>query len=246
VQEHRLRLNFNVAVTSDHGLSFGAWTRAQIGSNGRGANATGVFSGSTVWVEASGVRLQFGNQDGAIASTYVGFVGIGYTGGTFTGNTGFLGSSGIHEVSSTGAGVANLAQLSYTMGGLRVALSHSRGGHSEIAARYTFDAFSVAAGTTINSPTGTELRTISARYNAGGWSASVIAVRDLAGENGLSLTGSAALGGGTASAYIGRLAGETYSGLGYSYGLGGGASLAAGVERIPAGTRANIGVVFNF
>ncbi|MCB1395658.1 MAG: porin, partial [Rhodobacteraceae bacterium] len=29
-QEHRLDLNFNVSVEADHGLTFGAWTRARM------------------------------------------------------------------------------------------------------------------------------------------------------------------------------------------------------------------------
>ena len=63
-QENRLTLNFNVAVQADHGLTFGAWTRGRI--SGRGAS--GVLAGSRVWVEASGLRVTFGNTDGALAT----------------------------------------------------------------------------------------------------------------------------------------------------------------------------------
>ena len=55
-QENRLQFNFSVSVEADHGLTFGAFSRARM-TNG----ATGVFSGSRVWVESNGLRLTFGN-----------------------------------------------------------------------------------------------------------------------------------------------------------------------------------------
>src|SRR5690606_5961805 len=85
-QEQRLRLSFEVAVQADHGLSFGAWPRAQMGTVFPGMAAPGGFSPARVWVETNGFRLTFGNSDGAIATYgyshgWLGGCGVGYEGG---------------------------------------------------------------------------------------------------------------------------------------------------------------------
>jgi hypothetical protein len=86
-QENRFQLNFSTTVQADHGLSFGAFSRVRI-NNG----AAAVFSGSRVFVEANGLRLTFGNVDGAIRGAgvshgYAGGCGVGYVGGHFCGDT---------------------------------------------------------------------------------------------------------------------------------------------------------------
>ncbi len=265
--ENRLRLNFTVSVQGDHGLSFGAFTRAQMQS----ANppvATGVFSGSRVWVEASGLRLTFGNQDGAIQQFgYVGGQFVGYTGGTFLG--GSAGNAIVPQAfDSTGGGYPRIG-LQYTFGDTVIALSHDRqhtaGGVSsatEIAVRSRFDAFSVAIGyaNRTNSGTatvpvylpGSSWATASVAYNGGTWTVGLIVSRLEGRSTNYSLTGSAQLGGGTLNGYVGRyddgilLTTNTVYGLGYAYGLGGGASLSAGVERTNGRTQGTFGVVFNF
>ena len=86
--ENRLQLNFTAAAEGDNGLRFGAFSRAQMD-----VGRAGLFSGSRVWVETSGLRLTFGNQDGAIATsgTARGVDGrIGYEGGQQHGETGGL------------------------------------------------------------------------------------------------------------------------------------------------------------
>lgn len=163
-QENRLVLDFTVAVQGDHGLSFGAYTRAQI-DNG----TAGLFSGSNVYVEASGLRLSFGNLDGAILTSgtshgFGGGCGIGYVGGHYCGDSAGLvglftlglvpalsGNAVIsafqaQEFDYTGGGDPAMARLDYSFGETAVSLSHQRGGSTELGVRSRFDAVTVALG----------------------------------------------------------------------------------------------------
>ncbi|MFN3955189.1 MAG: porin [Pararhodobacter sp.] len=243
VQENRLQMNFAVSVQADHGLSFGAFSRVRI-NNG----TTGVFSGSRVWVESNGFRLTFGNQDGAIRGVgashgYLGGCGVGYVGGHLCGDSaGLLGVT--HGFDSTGGGPAARARVDYTMGDYAVALSHDRGGATELAARARFDAFTVAAGYARNTGAG-RVVTVSGHYNGGNWGAGVILARIGATTNG-SISANVELGGGNLYGYVGRVGGESTYGLNYGYGLGGGATITAGAERVGATTVASIGVAFRF
>lgn len=267
-QENRLQFNFTVSVTADHGLTFGAFSRARI-TNG----ATGVFSGSRVWVQANNLRLTFGNVDGAIRGAgtshgYVGGCGVGYVGGVTcadavgligvysygfpgTGVPGVVAPNVTHGFASTGGGAPARIRLDYTMGDTRIALSHDRGGDTEIAARTTFDAFTVAAG---YSSFGVDnVWTISGHYNGGSWGAGVI-VASLFGSTNYSVSGNVQLAGGNLYGYYARLnhigAGVNAFGINYGYGLGGGATLTAGLEQLTGSgdtvTTASVGVAFNF
>jgi hypothetical protein len=164
-QENRLQFNFSVSVTADHGLTFGAFSRVRI-TNG----ATGVFSGSRVFVEANNFRLTFGNVDGAIrgAGTSHGYAGgcaIGYVGGHYCGDTagllgfgtlglvtGYLSAGGAgqtnqtHGFASTAGGPASRIRLDYSFGDTRMALSYDRNGATEVGVRSRFDAITVALG----------------------------------------------------------------------------------------------------
>jgi len=259
--ENRLTLNFNVAVQADHGLSFGAWTRARINSSGTslvgpgpdGLPGTaddvvtrgGLFSGSRVWVEASGLRLTFGNVDGALATagTSHGWLGgcmIGYEGGTLCGDAVGL-YTVAHQEQSTSGQAAALTMVSYTAGNYTVAVSDLDGVSTEIGARATFGAVTVAAGfTTLG-----DVWTVSGHYTGGAWGVGAIVASNAVATN-WALSGTANLGGGTLYAYVGREFGADAFGLSYGYGLGGGATLTVGGERVGATTVASVGVAFNF
>ena len=117
---------------------------------------------------------------------------------------------------------------------------------------------------------------LSGHYNGGTWGVGLLAVRvsysgalsPLTHTN-YSLSGNVELGGGNLYGYVGRVfhasaagaplapnlrAAFNVAGISYSYGLGGGATLTAGIERFsgsPAGvsvrgTSASVGVAFNF
>jgi len=243
-QENRLTLNFNVSVAADHGLTFGAWARARVSGQG----AVGVISGSRVWVESNGLRLTFGNVDGAfrgagVAFGYLGGCGVGYEGGQQCGD-----SMGLLPITQGQSSTGNLAvartRVDYTMGSTRVALSHDRGGATEIGVRTTFDAITVAAGYSTG-PFGVDFYSVSAAYNGGNWSAGAGVAADGVVTNYV-LQGSANLGGGRLYGYLGRVNGANSYGLNYGYGLGGGATLSVGAERVGAVTTASVGVAFNF
>lgn len=264
VMENRLRLQFNVAIEADHGLTFGAFARTQSGSNG--AAFAGVISGSRIWVESNGLRLTFGNQDGAIQSRLVGAQTVGYTGGTFAGSSAgmFIYPQG---QTSNGAGPNQRVAVQYQASGYFVHVSHDRAAGAvpsatEIAVGGTFGQFSVmlghanATGAGVYAPN-SEVTTLGAAYNGGSWGVSAVVARlgtgvVAGGGTNWIIGGNVALGGGTLNGYVGRYVDgvgatndNTY-GLGYSYGLGGGARVAAAIERTNEVTRAEVGVAFNF
>jgi len=257
-QENRLTLNFNVSVQADHGLAFGAWTRARMSVTGQGTALGNGFSGSRVWVQANNFRLTFGNQDGAIrgagtAMGYAGGCGIGYEGGIQCWDAaGLLSVS--HAQNSTGDDNEPMVRADYTFGSTRIAVSHARGGSTELGVRTTFDAFTVAFGYTNDggaSSAGEPVYTLSGRYNAGAWGAAVLVAHGNSVTN-WSLQGNVQLGGGNLYGYIGEINSRQSYGVNYGYGLGGGATLHAGVERlegtaiIPNRTVGSVGVVFTF
>lgn len=250
-QENRLQFNFSVSVQADHGLSFGAFSRARI-TNG----STGVFSGSRVWVEANNFRLTFGNVDGAIRGAgtshgYAGGCGIGYEGGQQCGDS--VGLLASHAFASTGGGHPSMLRIDYSFGDTRLALSHQRDGSTEFGIRSTFDAFTVALGyanrVTPTAATGS-IVTVSGHYNGGTWGAGLIVARFSNGAgataNNWALSGNVELGGGNLYGYVGRVFSERAYGLNYGYGLGGGATLSVGAERVGSHTTGSVGVAFNF
>jgi len=269
MQENRLQFNFSVSVEADHGLTFGAFSRARI-NNGGGAGGNGgviswndvnddglitaneadrgggFFSGSSVWVESNGLRLTFGNTDGAVrgagaAFGYLGGCGVGYEGGQQCGDSlGLLGNT--HGFASTGGGAASRVRVDYSMGSTRVAVSHDRGGNTEIGVRTSFDAWTVAIGYTTF---GVNVTTASVAYNGGSWSAGV-GLATGGGTTNYVLQGSANVGGGSLYGYVGRVFGANSYGLNYGYGLGGGATLSVGAERVGTTTTASVGVAFGF
>lgn len=263
VMENRLRLQFNVAIEGDHGLTFGAFVRTQSGSAG-GVSYAGALAASRVWVESNGLRLTFGNQDGAIQTRLVGAQTVGYTGGTFAGSSAgmFIFPQGQTSNGLPGpAGPNQRVAVQYQANGYYVHVSHDRGmggGNSgtEIAVGGTFGQFSVMVGhANATGPAylaGTSMTTVAGAYNGGSWGLSaIVARRENVGTNWI-IGGNVALGGGTLNGYVGRYVDgapatndNTY-GLGYSYGLGGGARVAAGIERTNDVTRAEVGVAFNF
>lgn len=239
--ENRMTLNFTATVEADHGLTFGAWMRARNGSG-----TSNGFSGSRVWVEANNLRLTFGNTDGAVrgagtAFGYAGGCGIGYEGGQQCGDS--LGLLPVtHGQNSTGGIADQRVRIDYSFGDTRVALSHDRFANTtEIGVRSSFNAFTVAAGYM----TIADIYTISAAYNGGSWNVGAMIAANSVATN-WQINGSVELGGGTAYAYVGEVFGANAYGVNYAYGLGGGANLVAGAERVGGLTTASIGVNFSF
>jgi len=262
--ESRLQFNFSAAVQADHGLSFGGFTRLRLQTAGGTATqmTSQLFSGHRVWVEAGGLRLTFGNQDGAITTSgtamgYLGGCGIGYEGGQLCGDTvGLMDGGNATWFGSNAPGGVNTGDdqtvhARYTMGDWQAAISAERSNGVEVAVRGRFDAFTVAAGFQQERGLSARVATVSAHYNGGAWGVGAIVARITSGgvgDTNFAINANADLGGGNLYGYVGRLYGDNAYGLNYSYGLGGGASIVAGAERTVWNdtTTGSVGVVFNF
>lgn len=189
---------------------------------------------------------------------------------------GILAAAQAQEFDYTGGGNPSMLRIDYSFGDVRVALSHQRNGATELGVHAAFDAFSVALGysnraaiTTAINPFGGALVpgnvvTLSGHYNGGTWGVRVIAARvsysgllSAFDHTNYSLAGNVELGGGSLYAYVGRVHGGVLNtiplntaGISYGYGLGGGATLTGGLERISGGggtwTSMTVGVAFTF
>ncbi|MCA2013249.1 porin [Cereibacter sphaeroides] len=251
-QDHELTLDFNVVVEADHGLTFGAWTEAEMTSGWPGTAAPGVFSGSRVWVESNGLRLTFGNSDGAINSfgTAIGSCGVGYAGEGIA-FSGLCLDQGLVPLFAHAEGdIAPQAMISYEGANYAIAVSNERGGSTEIAGQYTFGAITVAAG---YSDVADGAFVVSGHYDAGSWGVGALYSAVDTGPfyvDGWALQGNVDVYGGTVNAYVGEVLAATTYGVSYGYGLGGGAELEAGVERAENGgvdvTTVSVGVNFSF
>ncbi len=256
--EARLQLDFSATVRADHGLRLGAFTRARMQSQGGTATQqqTGQFSGARVFVEAEGFRLTFGNQHGAIATsgTARGVGGrVGYEGGQQHGETAGL-RGVVTRFNSTGATGANTVgqqtiHARYSAGDWAAALSTERGRGWEVGARARLDAITVAAGYQSARGGTARVATASAHYDGGDWGVAVLVARIAAGApavNNGSISANMSLGGGDLYGYVGRTGGSSAFGVSYGYGLGGGARVVAGGERVGGRNTASVGVVFRF
>lgn len=249
-QESRLRLDFSVAVEADHGLTFGAWTRAQMASVWPGAATAGGFSPARVWVESNSVRLTFGNSDGAIASYgyshgWLGGCGVGYEGGQLCGDTAGL-LAVTQQQTDTNATHPAQVMLSHEGANYAVAVSHQRNGTTEVAGNYSFGAITVGAGYT--NVFGGDAWTLSTHYDGGSWGVGAI-YADVFQTGNWSISANADIYGGSLYGYIGEIANSATYGLSYGYDLGGGATLTAGAEHWDAGpgvSTASVGVSFTF
>lgn len=251
--EQRFQLNFTATVEADHGLSFGAYTRARMTTTGAGVNQNGTFSGARVWVEANGFRLTFGNQDGAFAGLAVGGTTVGYTGMSFIGLAGMASDGDSQEFQSIGPAEAARVRVDYTFGNTTVALSYDTNdtwmtpnantlpvNEAELAVRSTFGAFTVAAGVSSE-----DEFFLGGAYDGGSWGLGAT-YYDTDGSENWVVSGRVALGGGTLNGFAGDVYGDDVYGIGYSYGLGGGATISAGYESIDGVSGAEVGVVFTF
>ena len=251
-QDLEMSLEFSALVEADHGLTFGAWSEAVMSSSFPGIADTGTFSGARVWVESNGLRLTFGNSDGAINSfgTALGSCNLGYAEAGL-GLTGICTDQGLVPFFAHGedAGVPQ-AMISYEGDNFAVAVSNQRGNSTEIAGQYTMGTITVAAG---YSNIADGAWTVSGLYDAGSWTLGALySSVDLGGADidGWALQGTADVYGGTVFAYYGEAETITSYGVSYGYGLGGGAELEAGVERTEiAGfdiTTYSVGLNFSF
>ncbi|WP_461468620.1 hypothetical protein [Pararhodobacter sp.] len=235
-QDATLQLDFTVEIEADHGLSFGAWTAAEI------SNAPGIFSGSRIWVGAGDLLLTFGNANGALTEFgYLGGGGVGYEGGILNGDA--AGLDAVAQEEDTAGPGPEIVRLDDALGETALSVSHQRGGSTEFGVQRSLGAWTLAAG--YSDAMGFDNWALSGTYEAQGWGAGLL-VAEVLGSTNWALSGTADLGGGALYAYVGEVFGLDAYGLSYAHDLGGDAVLTAGAERVGAVTVVSLGVAFAF
>lgn len=231
----RVRVNFGLSATGDHGLTFGGTLRIGQSWNGATYTAIGPQNGS-VFIQANGLRITYGDIDGAVAqrvAIYGG--GMGYTGriGRPATHAGYLEGDG---------GAQSSIRVDYDMSGFGVSLAAAQGvaNDAEIAVSYSASGLSVAAGYEEGGNW-----SVSGSYTSGAYTVGLLHSRNGA-VNGTRVWGSYAMGATTLRAVVSRVAAVNTYGVGVTYALGGGANFHAAVAREGAATTAQVGVTFSF
>ena len=213
----RFRVIFTASGETDGGLTFGASVRNdQIGTGGT-ANGD-----STVYISGAFGKLTMGDTGNA-ADSLVGQVsGVGYTS---------LGS--LNEISWLGKDVTG-AQYEYSAGALTFALGLGQANATEdfisAAVKYSTDAYSVALGYEDNNSVGSEISVLGSATFSGATVKAKIVDGDATVDTAYALSVDYALSGANLTAFYTAHGNSIANyGIGASYDLGGGASVAGGI-----------------
>lgn len=216
----RFRVIFTASGETDGGLTFGASVRNdQIGTGGTGGTANGD---STVYISGAFGKLTMGDTGNA-ADSLVGQVsGVGYTS---------LGS--LNEISWLGKDVTG-AQYEYSAGALTFALGLGQANATEdfisAAVKYSTDAYSVALGYEDNNSVGSEISVLGSATFSGATVKAKIVDGDATVDTAYALSVDYALSGANLTAFYTDHGNSVANyGIGASYDLGGGASVAGGI-----------------
>ncbi|WP_136636280.1 porin [Pseudooceanicola onchidii] len=268
VLHHRLDLNFDIETESDAGVTFGARIRMRASTGSafarnaamaaNPANGTGAFNGARLYAESNGLTVAVGNILGAVDSMpnlYTGAVGL--TGLSFAANPAIIGDN--HAYSGGGAGLTQGAEIIYSANGLGLHVSYGGAAgakQTQVAASYTFNNYTLAAAFVDNTnPAATDTKWV---VTAGGtFGPATLALKVAENETTGTVYGLGAnievAPSTTVQAYFMKddnntnaYAEDTAYGVGFVYGLGGGASVRGGVEKSYGDTKADLGVRFNF
>jgi outer membrane protein OmpU len=213
----RFRVIFTASGETDGGLTFGASVRNdQIGTGGT-AN-----DDSTVYISGAFGKLTMGDTGNA-ADSLVGQVsGVGYTS---------LGS--MNEISWLGKDVTG-AQYEYSAGALTFALGLGQANATEdfisAAVKYSTDAYSVALGYEDNNSVGSEISVLGSATFSGATVKAKLVDGDATADTAYALSVDYALSGANLTAFYTDHGNSVANyGIGASYDLGGGASVAGGI-----------------
>jgi outer membrane protein OmpU len=233
----RIRIIFTASGESDSGFSFGASVRND--QSGVGNNANGD---STVFISGAFGKLTMGDVGNA-ADSLVGQVsGVGYTGIGDYNEIGWVGTekTGVRYEYSTGS-------LTFALGSSQI--DAAAGAESvSLAVKYATDAFSIALGY----EDGDTIDQISAKGTASFGGAKValkLVDRDTVADLAAALSVDYTTGAATITAFATdnyNFAGADSVGIGASYDLGGGASVAGGIVDNGTDTVADLGMNFSF
>lgn len=257
----RVRIVFTASGETDTGLSFGASMRA----DQNGGNSDGAANGdSTVYISGAFGKLTMGDVGGA-ADALVGQVsGVGYGPNDSLQEIDFLGTTktAVYYEYSTGA-------LTFGLGAGQLYAPSSAGGadtadEMNIGVKYATDAYSVALGYETSDVSDVISLGASAKFGAATVKARVSDSDTAGSDTAWALSVDYAMGATTLTAFytdfgntaVGDITsvvagGDTqHYGIGASYDLGGGATVAGGIVRQDLATGGNtfadVGLKFSF
>lgn len=244
--DSRVRASVNMTSTTDGGLEFGG----SFGIHDAGAAAGGTEG--SIFISGAFGKLTMGSTDSAAQNAVGQLAGVGYTGIGDHNEIGYL-TSGDKEV----------ALYSYSTAGFTGFLSVGQPENAvntfSLGAKYATDAFSVALGyESSDSPVaGADQTQLSAAASGtfSGVTAKVIYTK-VDNEAGLDpesygVSATYAMDAVSLTGFL-RVADKTatdtavFTGIGASYSLGGGATLAGGIANNDGETKADLGVNFSF
>ncbi|MGY6697291.1 MAG: porin [Roseinatronobacter sp.] len=243
----RARVTFTLSGETDAGMAFGASFRADnaVGAADSVNSTIGRpnMNAGSVFISGDFGRLAMGDVDSALEATWF-----------RTRHIGVLENAGGSRTAALGSGQNAAALYTYSMEGFTVALGTSqfRSGAQaySIGAKYEMDGYGVAVGFERNGA-GDRHILISGQANF-----DPVSVRAFAGQlrsggvnnNQYGLDVHASFDGiGVQVRGKRDFAGDNHLGAGVTYGLGGGATLGASVNRVSGGsTTADLGLAFSF
>ena len=231
----RARVSFTLSGETDSGLAFGAGFRADNAGDAVGGTAGSVF------ISGEFGRLALGDVDSAVAAT------------TFrTRHVGNLeAGGGSRTTAGLGAGTLPAALYTYSMEGFTVALGASQiasgGQQVSVGGSYSMGGFGVAVGyETIQG--GANLTAVSGQASFDDVTVRAAFVRHSVLGDEISADVNASFDGiGVQLRVKQDYDSNNHIGAGVTYGLGGGATMGAGVNRVEGGdTTARVGLNFSF
>lgn len=259
VTERRMRINVSGSGESDSGISFGAWARFQSGNAKDGfLGATGVMSGSNVWISNGTMTLTVGNSGGAV-NQVGGLYAVGGCGFSaspsyqqYCANVLNQGNGSFAQTSSGGAG-PNIVRLDFALGSANVSISGGNTNDAEIAVGFALGSVNLAVGFD-NGAAATGGTYVSVSGDAGSAQWGVTYYRTTAGATQYIAKAATAVGAGSVGAFLANDGAGNRWGLNYSQSLGGGAAAtvaitnqaAAGAGGQLAGTTVTAGVTMGF
>jgi len=255
--DSRVRADVGLSASTDGGLEFGG----SFGIHDAGPASAGTAG--SVFISGAFGKLAMGSTDSAAQNAVGQLAGVGYTG---------VGSH--NEISYLTGGDTEMALYSYSASGFTGYVSvgqpapvvkddYTDGDTFSVGAAYSADAFSVAVGyenrnADAADDDATQL-SVAASATMSGVTAKVLYTKtDNGGEDAIDpasygVSATYAMDAVSLTGFL-RVADsatdaedtEVYSGIGASYSLGGGATLAAGVANADGLTKADLGVNFSF
>jgi len=239
--DSRVRFTVSASAQTETGLSFGASTR--IDQSGQGGTAN---NDSTVFVGTDMVTVTFGDVDGAGKGAVGNVAGVGYTGIGDNNEVGYLGVDATGVSVEATAGVVDV----YASFGQRQAANDDN--TQGIGASVTVAGVELSAGYAEDGAVSQQALGASVEVAGLGLSAVYLDNTDHATVDAeMAASASYTIGNTTLTGFYREVenltgANDTYTGIGASHNLGGGATLAGGIVDQDGTNRMDLGLNFAF